>query len=271
MSAILVVEDEAAIAETLLYALRRDGHEVHWCNTGQAALTLCAQQRFDLAILDVGLPDQTGFELCRTLRAAQPLPVLFLTARSDEIDRIVGLELGADDYVSKPFSPRELLLRVKVILRRHAGEQSSAAAASTAAGTSANGPAHSTASTGQPGAGRLCAGQFTQEPAHARICFRDQPLLLTRSEYLLLATLLGRPRMVFSREQLLQALGPQAEDSGDRSIDTLIKQLRAKLRSAGASSDCIVTHRGFGYSLDPAISHDTGNDTDAPGKGSGAP
>lgn len=253
MSTILVVEDETAIAETLLYALRRDGHEVHWCNTGQAALALAAERRFDLAILDVGLPDQTGFELCRSLRATHPLPVLFLTARSDEIDRIVGLELGADDYVGKPFSPRELLLRVKVILRRHADVAPAGAEASMAAPTPRP---HAPAASNANG--------FTHEPLHARISFRERTLQLTRSEYLLLSTLLGRPRQVFSREQLLQALGPQAEDSSDRSIDTLIKQLRAKLRGAGASTDCIVTHRGFGYSLDPAVAHASGNGHGAP-------
>jgi two-component system, OmpR family, catabolic regulation response regulator CreB len=221
-ASLLLVEDDPAIAETLIYALQREGYAVLHCLTGRAAETAVSQQAFDLMILDVGLPDQTGFELCRALRRIRPNPVLFLTARNEEIDRIVGLELGAEDYVSKPFSPRELILRIKVILRRHSGD-----AAGLASDTSA----------------------LQHDRVRAQIQFRQQPLNLTRSEYLLLATLLAQPERLFSREQLLEVLGPQSEDSTDRSIDTLIKQLRAKLRAIDASIDPITTHRGLGYSV----------------------
>lgn len=219
---ILLVEDEPAIAATLIYALQREGFRVEHCLTGQAALQAAQRQPFDLLILDVGLPDQTGFELCRALQAIRATPVLFLTARNEEVDRIVGLELGAEDYVGKPFSPRELILRIKVILRRH--------------GTS--GPTNPNDATA-----------FVHDSSRTQIRYRQQALLLTRSEYLLLATLLAQPERVFSREQLLVALGPQSEDSVDRVIDTLIKQLRAKLRAIDPDSDPITTHRGFGYSL----------------------
>lgn len=222
---ILLVEDEPAIAEAIVYALERAGYLVRHCQTGQAALNVAAQQAFDLFILDVGLPDQTGFNLCRELRQRHATPVLFLTARNDEFDRIVGLELGADDYLGKPFSPRELVLRVQVILRRHAGDSSN----SQQSPANHNGLVHNA--------------------VQASICFRAQPLALTRAEYRLLATMLAQPERVFSREQLLDALGPSAEDSSDRSIDTLIKQLRAKLRAVDADSEPITTHRGLGYSL----------------------
>ncbi|NQD36394.1 two-component system response regulator CreB [Permianibacter sp. IMCC34836] len=221
---ILLVEDEPAIADALVFALQRDGFRVSHCLTGQAALLAAQARRFDLLILDVGLPDQTGFELCRALRAIQPTPVLFLTARNEEVDRIVGLELGAEDYVGKPFSPRELILRIKVILRRHAEPMAASPA-----------PAPD--------------DEWIHEPTRAAIRFRQHDLPLTRSEYLLLACLLAQPGRVFSREQLLAALGPQSEDSTDRVIDTLIKQLRAKLRAVDSAADPIITHRGFGYSL----------------------
>ncbi|MFN4291621.1 MAG: response regulator [Permianibacter sp.] len=191
------------------------------------ALAVATNSRFDLFILDVGLPDQTGFSLCQSLRQQHATPVLFLTARNDAFDRIVGLELGADDYLGKPFSPRELVLRVQVIVRRHrdAGRH-----------------------TGSSGTANASAA-FVHQREQARILFRGQLLTLTKSEYWLLATLLSQPERVFSRDQLLDALGPGAEDSGDRSIDTLIKQLRAKLRAVDAGSDPISTHRGLGYSL----------------------
>lgn len=221
-AAILLVEDEPAIAEALHYALQREGFRVQHCLTGQAALQIAQQQTFDLLILDVGLPDQTGFELCRALQAIRATPVLFLTARNEEVDRIVGLELGADDYVGKPFSPRELILRIKVILRRHG----------------ANGPVEASGATA-----------FIHDSDRNQIQYRQHLLQLTRSEYLLLAALMAQPERVFSREQLLAALGPQSEDSIDRVIDTLIKQIRAKLRAVDPDNDPITTHRGFGYSL----------------------
>jgi two-component system catabolic regulation response regulator CreB len=222
---ILLLEDEPAIADTLLYALRSEGFEVDHVRLVREALDRLAAQPPHLAILDVGLPDGSGFDVCRQLRKSSQLPVVFLTARSEEIDRVLGLELGADDYVVKPFSPREVCARVKAILRRSAG----ATAVSPAI----------------PSAG---SGLLLDEAAQ-RIRCGAQWLALTRYEYRLLATLLRRPQRIFSRAELMDLVWDDAPDTADRTVDAHIKQLRAKLREAGASADLIQTHRHMGYSL----------------------
>lgn len=225
MSRILIVDDEPAIADTLLYVLRSEGHDTAWVAAGHAALARLQAEAFDLALVDVGLPDISGFELVRRLRAGSALPVVFLTARSDEIDRVLGFELGADDYVVKPFSPREVAGRVRAILRR-AG--ATAAAAPSAAST-----------------------VFAHDADQASIRFAGQTLALTRFEYRLLAFLLAHPRHVFSRDQLLDRVWGLDRDSTDRTVDTHIKTLRAKLRAVDPERDPIQTHRGLGYSLQP--------------------
>ena len=226
---ILLLEDEPAIADTLLYALRSEGFEVEHVRLVREALALLAAQPPHLAILDVGLPDGSGFDVCRQLRKSSELPVVFLTARSEEIDRVLGLELGADDYVVKPFSPREVCARVKAILRR------SAAGGVTTAVSPASAPAAS--------------GQLQLDEAAQRIRCGAQWLPLTRYEYRLLATLLRRPQRIFSRAELMDLVWDDAPDTADRTVDAHIKQLRAKLREAGASADLIQTHRHMGYSL----------------------
>ncbi len=223
MPRILLVEDEPAIADTVQYALRAEGFEPVHCLTGGEALRRVAAEDFALAILDVGLPDIGGFALCRELRRGRELPVIFLTAQGAEADRILGLEIGADDYVTKPFSPRELVARVRVVLRRV-----------------------STAATESPAATK----GFVHDPEGKRIHFRGQPLDLTRYEYGLLAALLQRPGAVLSRAQLMDRVWGDALDSGDRTVDTHIKTLRAKLREVDATVDPLRTHRGLGYSLD---------------------
>ncbi|MFG0585884.1 two-component system response regulator CreB [Pseudomonas sp. zjy_9] len=225
MPQILIVEDEAAIADTLVYALQAEGFTTHWSSLGSEALPLLESGRFDLAILDVGLPDISGFEVCKRLRRFSEVPVIFLTARSEEIDRVVGLEIGADDYVVKPFSPREVAARVKVILRRMV-------------------PRETTES--------VAPGVFQIDDAAFRIHYHGQALSLTRHEFRLLRTLLGQPGRVFSREQLLDALGVPSEAGYERNIDSHIKSLRAKLRSVAATEEPIQTHRGLGYSFEPA-------------------
>ncbi|MEM5279034.1 two-component system response regulator CreB [Cupriavidus taiwanensis] len=223
---ILVVEDEQAIADTILYALRTDGMLAEHCTLGGDALACLRAARADLVILDVGLPDLSGFEVCRTLRTFSNAPVIFLTARHEEIDRIVGLEIGADDYVVKPFSPRELAARVRAILRRARG-----------------GPA-----TARPGA----ATGFTHDQDGARLAYHGQWLALTRYEYLLLAWLVAHPGRIYSRAQLMDGVWAGALDTSDRTIDTHIKTLRAKLREVSAEGvERIRTHRGMGYSLEP--------------------
>jgi len=224
---ILVIEDEPAIADTLTYALTTEGFEAYWCATGGAALAALAQSAFDLALLDVGLPDINGFDLFREISRRQNLPVIFLTARSGEIDRVVGLELGADDYISKPFSPREVCARVRTVLRR-AGQPVSATA---------------------PSAAMALGGPFAIDDGRKSISFHGCVLELSRTEYRLLKTLIERPGWVYNREELMSHAWDHPEVSLDRTVDAHIKLLRAKLRIAVPGCDPIQTHRGMGYSL----------------------
>lgn len=214
---IWLVEDEAAIADTLIYTLQRDGFKVQWFDHAGTFLDALHQQTPDLAILDIGLPDIYGFELAKKLPPT--LPFLFLTARSEEIDKLIGLEIGADDYIAKPFSPREVSARIRTILRR------------------VNKPPISTD-----------IGHFTLREDSAVILYHRQPLLLTRYEFLLLKTLLLSPTRVFSRQQLMDLVWTH-EDSFDRTVDTHIKTLRTKLKAITPDTDPILTHRGLGYSL----------------------
>lgn len=220
---ILIVEDEPAIADTLIYVLNSSGYQTEHVGLLQTALSRLQTDSFSLAILDVGLPDGNGFDLCRQLRRFSDIPVIFLTAHGDEIDRIVGLEIGADDYVTKPFSPREVAARVGVILRR--------------LGTDANKPS-STPNT-----------QFDLDSQAGRIRYCGHLLDLTRYEFLLLKLLIEHPERIFSREQLLERIWQDPGEVFDRTVDTHIKTLRAKLRLAAADQDPIRTHRGLGYSL----------------------
>lgn len=221
---VLVVEDEQAIADTIVYALRTDGFEPVWKTTGSEALAVLRRQPVALVVLDIGLPDMSGFDVCRELQKLGALPVIFLTARSGEVDRIVGLELGADDYLAKPFSPRELTARVRAILRRANGRGAGSA----------------------PGA---AARAWAHDEARCRITFQGKPLELTRNEYRLLAALLASPGRVFSRDQLMDAAWDDPGAATDRTVDAHVKLLRAKLRAAAPEADPIVTHRGLGYSL----------------------
>ena len=223
MATVLIVEDEAAIADTLIYALQAEGFATHWATLGGEALALLERDACDLVILDVGLPDISGFEACKRLRRFSEVPVMFLTARNDEIDRVVGLEIGADDYVVKPFSPLEVAARVKAILKRVAPRE--------------------------PMAAKPNEGPFRLDSARVRIDYHGQPLSLTRLEFQLLQCLLGQPERVFSREQLLDALGVAADAGYERNIDSHIKSLRAKLRQIAPQAEPIQTHRGLGYSL----------------------
>ena len=231
---ILVVEDESAIADTILYALRTDGMQVDHCMLGGEALARLRAQRPDLVVLDVGLPDINGFEVCRTLRTFSDVPVIFLTARHEEIDRIVGLEIGADDYVVKPFSPRELAARVRVILRRARPPAEPAEAAAMPAV--------------MPAPGRPTG--FRHDADGARVAYRGQWLDLTRYEYRLLAVLVQHPGRIYARSQLMDLVWHDALDTVDRTVDTHIKTLRAKLRDVDPEGDPIRTHRGMGYSLE---------------------
>lgn len=223
---ILVVEDEAAIADTLLYALRSEGFGAEHVVLGRQALQHHQAQPFDLVILDVGLPDMTGFDVLRGLRSdgSAPVPVIFLTARGEEIDRVLGLELGADDYVVKPFSPREVAARVRAILRR--GNIRPPIAVKE-----------------EP------SGPWRRLREALRIDYHGVTLDLTRYEYRLLDLLLSHPGRVFSRDQIMASVWDDALDTSDRTVDAHVKTLRAKLRAVRADEDPIRTHRGIGYSL----------------------
>ncbi len=225
---ILIVEDEPGIADTLAYALGTDGFEPLCCATGEAALQSLARRAPALVILDVGLPDLSGFELFKLIRARSDVPVVFLTARSDEIDRVVGLELGADDYVAKPFSPRELVARVRGVLRRSARASAAPASAPAAAPTTT---------------------PIEVDDSRRRIRFYGRLLDLSRYEYGLLRTLAARPGHVYSREALLAQVWDDPGQSFDRTVDAHVKTLRAKLKAVAPAIQPIRTHRGSGYAL----------------------
>ena len=220
MPHILIIEDEPAIAETLIYAFKEAGIATTHKMLGGEATPALAQQAIDFVVLDVGLPDMTGFDVCKKIRETSQVPILFLTARNHEIDRIVGLEIGPDDYVTKPFSPREVVARVKAILRRS-----------------------------EPQANHHKNHTFMVDAQANRIQYRGQYLELTRYEFLLLKTLISQPQRVYSRNQLMDIVWANAENTLERTVDAHIKTLRAKLREVDAATEAIVTHRGMGYSL----------------------
>ncbi len=226
MATILVAEDESAIADAVVYALQAEGYRAEHCLLGGEVVPRVRAGGIDLVVLDVGLPDSSGFDVCRALRTVSEIPVIFLTARDGELDRVLGLELGADDYVVKPFSPRELVARVRARLRRH-GQAASE--------------------------GWQRCGSFDFDTEGRRIRYLGVALDLTRYEFGLLAALLQRPGAVLSRTRLMDRVWGDALDSSDRTIDTHIKTLRAKLHAVAAGADPIRTHRGLGYSLDPHL------------------
>jgi two-component system catabolic regulation response regulator CreB len=229
---ILLLEDDPAIAGTVAFALQREGFAVDHVLLVGAARASVDSDRPALAILDVGLPDGSGLDLCREWRqsgadALRALPVLMLTARAEELDRVVGLELGADDYLTKPFSPRELVARVRALLRR--------------------------AALPPPAAASPAAGLFELDADGQRIRFAGQWLALTRLEFGLLRALLRAPGRIRSREALLDEVWGADGEATDRTVDTHVKTLRAKLRAVRPELEPIATHRGMGYALDPSV------------------
>jgi two-component system catabolic regulation response regulator CreB len=219
---IMIVDDEPAIVDAIQYALETEGFETETHYLGEPAKDALAQRPADLVILDLGLPDVNGLDLFRDIRKASEVPVIFLTARADEVDRIVGLELGADDYITKPFSPREVSARVKAVLRR--------------------------TGTGEKGA-EISGAVFTVNESKRRIRFHGELLDLSRYEYEILRTFINRPGHVFTRERIMEIVWEHPEASLDRTIDAHIKNIRAKLKRIRSGSDPIITHRGTGYSL----------------------
>ena len=220
---ILVVDDEARIREVVQYALEREGIRVDVVDDGAKALDTIQRGDFDLVILDVMLPGMDGLELCRKVRATSKVPILFLSARSDEIDRVLGLELGGDDYLTKPFSPRELVARVKAVLRR-AGKDGGE----------------------EEPKKKIIFGKISVDPERHEVHWGTDPITLTPTEFGLLAALLERPGVVLSRGQLMQRAYNYDNLVTERTIDTHVRRIRAKFRAVGGV-DPIATVHGVGY------------------------
>ena len=218
---VLIIEDERAIVDTIQYALETDGFETVCLDAGGGVLPFLSGNTVDLIVLDIGLPDVSGLDLCKEIRRSHSTPIIFLTARADEVDRVVGLEIGGDDYVTKPFSPRELSARVKAVLRRARPH----------------------------GGGSMSAQVFQVNDSKRRISYHGRVLELSRYEYEILKTFIQRPGHVYSRDQLMELVWEQPGASLDRTVDAHIKNIRAKLKAVDPEDDPIVTHRGSGYSL----------------------
>jgi DNA-binding response OmpR family regulator len=226
---ILVVEDDPTVSEVVVKYLEREGFDVELVGNGDAALDSAAADPPELVVLDIMLPGIDGLEVCRQLRTRAPIPIVMLTALGDESDRVMGLELGADDYIAKPFSPRELTARVKAVLRR------------------AQGPlAPASFEVAEP----LRSGDLEVDVASREARVRGGPVALTAREFDLLAFLMMRPRRVFSRDELLEQVWGYA--FGDTSTVTVhVRRLREKIESDPTAPRRIVTVWGVGYRFDP--------------------
>jgi two-component system OmpR family response regulator len=223
---ILVVDDEARIREVLHYALKKEGFTVTAVADGPAALAAVEAGGVDLVVLDVMLPELDGLEVCRRLRQKHRVPILFLSARGEEIDRIVGLELGGDDYLSKPFSPRELVARVRAVFRRVESAQAVVLSA----------PARPSV---------LAHGAIEVDAERHEVRYAGRLVSLTPTEFGVLGALLERPGVVLSRGQLMQRAYRYDNLITERTIDTHVRRIRAKFRAAGG--DPIATVHGVGY------------------------
>jgi two-component system alkaline phosphatase synthesis response regulator PhoP len=231
---ILIIEDEESIWSLVKSYLDREGYQVEVATDGKQGLEMARHQHPDLIILDLMLPGMDGLEICRILRGESPVYILMLTARSDEIDRVVGLTMGADDYVTKPFSPRELVARVKAALRRQQLDTSQGAT---------NGPI----SPAIPITSSFIElGPLRIEPGARKVWVNNQLLELTRTEFELLLIMAERPNWVFSREKLLETIWGYDFFGDERVVDVHIGQLRKKLETAGAGQP-VKTVWGVGY------------------------
>ncbi|MDE1150424.1 MAG: response regulator transcription factor [Azospirillaceae bacterium] len=226
MHRILVVDDDPHIRDVLCFALEKAGMAADWAGNGVEALDRAARTPPSLVVLDVGMPEMDGLEVCRRLRRTSDVPILFLSARDEEIDRVLGLEIGGDDYVTKPFSPRELVARINVILRRARG-----------------GPAAES-----PAAPPLTHGALVLDGGAHRATVAGRDLGLTAREFMMVKTLAARPSQVFSRNQLMDAAYPDNVHVSDRTIDSHVRNIRAKFLAAG-SADGVETVHGVGFRL----------------------
>ena len=223
---IMIIEDEPGIADTVTYALAREGFEPVWAATGAEGMARLVRGGIDLVILDIGLPDISGFDLAGTIRKRSDVPLLMLTARSDEIDRVLGLELGADDYIVKPFSPRELVARVRALLRRSRSET-------------------------EPQRSHVAYGPLEIDLAGHKVFVDGEEIELTASEYKLLTTLTRYPGRVYSRMELVEKVLGYDFEGYERAIDSHVKNLRAKLADDPKEPRFIHTVFGVGYRFDP--------------------
>ena len=223
MSKILVVDDEQSIVDVLTYNLTKSGHQPIVARDGEQALCLARAERPDLVILDLMLPGIDGLDVCRKIRKEGDLPIIMLTAKDEEIDRVVGLELGADDYVAKPFSVRELMARVKSVLRRSQPKSEPTPV--------------------------LQVGDLRLDIARREASWRSTPFELTAIQFELLRVLMGSPGRVFSRDELLNQVWGYDYYGDTRTVDSAVKRLRARLREVASDSGLIVTVRDAGYKL----------------------
>jgi len=220
---VLVVEDEPSLLETLEYNLERQGYVALTAADGLLALEVARRERPDLIILDVMLPGLDGFEVCRILRQEMNVPIIMLTARDDEASRVTGLEMGADDYVTKPFSPPELVARVRAAVRRYRGSQASADHAV------------------------LRAGGLVLDPAAHEVSVDGEPVVLTAKEFAILEVMMCQPGIVLTRRQILDAAWGFSDFVDERGVDVHVRHLREKLGDDAASPRFIETVRGVGY------------------------
>jgi two-component system OmpR family response regulator len=224
MPTVLVVDDDAHLREVLQYALEKEGFKVETAKDGAEGLARAERDDVDLVVLDILMPELDGLEVCRRLRARRSVPIIFLSSKAEEVDRIVGLELGGDDYLAKPFSPRELCARVRAVLRRGRPAEVSSAEAE-----------------GE----KMVVGPIVLEPAYHRVSCNGQPIQLTVTEFNVLRILLRRPGQVLTRTGLVNEVYSFDHYITDRTIDTHVRRIRAKFRPAG--HDPIETVHGLGY------------------------
>ena len=237
MAQILIVDDEPAIRESLAFALRRDGFAI--AEAGSLREAAAAAPEVDLVLLDLVLPDGNGLDFLRELRTKSDVPVIVLTSRDEETDRVVGLEMGADDYVVKPFSPREVAARVRAVLRRFRPGPAGGSGSGNGESVEAGGPASEAALHGP--------GGLSVDPRTRRATVGGNELKLSRTEFNLLAVFLRQPGRAFERSQLLDAVWGADVVVTDRTVDVHIKALRRKLGEAGGDGQVIETVRGVGY------------------------
>jgi len=234
---VLVVEDDKTLQETLVYNLERQGYEVVVTDNGRSALQLVRQDPPDVVVLDIMLPGLDGFDVCRLIRKEYSVPILMLTARTEEIDKIVGLEMGADDYLTKPFSMRELLARVKALLRRVTLIRQEMEAEQPAA-------------TDLPGAGVLTFGNLVIDRDRREVLLDERPIRLKPKEYELLLFLARHKGIALSRDLILERVWGWTYDGNSRTVDVHVRWLREKIEEDANEVKRIVTVRGVGYRFD---------------------